>query len=114
MFDNIRTERLGKTTSIEDLTRLLRHRAIYPALLITALWAFAPGTDTALLYYLQGHFHCTDAQWGEFQAIFGLGFIPTTLLFGFLATRVSLNRLLVCGHGHRHPADGSDALYPPP
>ena len=97
VFDNIRTERLGKTTSIEDLTRLLRHRAIYPALLITALWAFAPGTDTALLYYLQGHFHCTDAQWGEFQAIFGLGFIPTTLLFGFLATRVSLNRLLVWG-----------------
>lgn len=97
VFDNIHNERVGKTTSIEDLRRLLKHRAIYPALLTTTLWSFAPGTDTALLYYLQGKFHCTDAQWGEFQAIFGIGFIPTTLLFGFLATRVPLNKLLLWG-----------------
>jgi MFS family permease len=97
VFDNIRNERVGKITSLDDVRRLLRHRAIYPALLITALWAFAPGSDTALLYYLQGSYHCTDAQWGEFQAIFGLGFIPTTLLFGLLATRVALSRLLLWG-----------------
>jgi hypothetical protein len=97
IFQNIRNERFGKTTSLQDIGRLFRHRPIYPALLISALWAFAPGTDTALLYYLQGNFHCSDTQWGEFQAIFTLGFMPTILLFGVMATRVPLGKLLVWG-----------------
>ena len=97
VFDNIRAERQGAPHPINDLTRLLKYWPVYPALLIWLLWNFAPGSDTSLRNYLQDTFHATGTQWGEWNAIFSLSFIPTALAFGFLCTSTPLGRLLVWG-----------------
>jgi hypothetical protein len=80
-----------------DLKRLIRHWPIYPALLIWLLWNFAPGAATPLQYYLQNTLHATDAQWGQWNAIFAASFIPTFIVFGLLCQRVPLKRLLWWG-----------------
>jgi hypothetical protein len=97
VFDNVRAERPEHLHPVDDLRRLARHRPVYPALLIILLWNFAPGLDTPLLYYLQGTFNATDADWGAWNAIFAASFIPTFLVFGVLCTRIALARLLVWG-----------------
>jgi hypothetical protein len=97
VFDNVSAERRGPVHPIDDLRRLAKHWPVYPALLIWLLWNFAPGTETALLNYLQTTFHATDTQYGEWNAIFAASFIPTTIAFGFLCTTVPLRKLLVWG-----------------
>ena len=97
VFDNVRPERQGRPHPVGDLRRLLAHRPIYPALLVMLLWSFAPGTDTPLLYHLQRAFHASDTQWGVWNAIFAVSFLPAYTAFGVLCTRVPLQRLLVWG-----------------
>jgi MFS family permease len=87
-------KRAAKASLLADLGRLARHRPIYPALLAYILWAFTPGTGTPLQYHLANTLHATDSQWGQFLAITSLSMIPTFLLFGFLASRAPLGRLL--------------------
>ena len=97
VFDNISSDRGSGIHPLEDIRRLAKHWPVYPAFLIMFLWTFAPGSDTALLYHLQKEYHATDAAWGEWSAIFAASFIPTTLVFGVLSTRMPLRRLLVWG-----------------
>jgi predicted MFS family arabinose efflux permease len=97
VFANLRVERSRTTGLADDIKRLLRHRPIYPALLISFLWNFAPGAGTPLQYYLQDTLHAADAQWGQWNAIFSASFIPTFLVYGFLCQRVPLRRLLFWG-----------------
>ena len=78
VFDNVRPERQGRPHPVGDLRRLLAHRPIYPALLVMLLWSFAPGTDTPLLYHLQRAFHASDTQWGVWNAIFAVSFLPVS------------------------------------
>jgi len=40
-----------------DVKRLVKHRAIYPAVLISFLWNFAPGAATPLQFYLTNELH---------------------------------------------------------
>ena len=95
VFDNVHSEVDGRP--IKDLMRLLRHRPIYPALLIWLLWCFAPGSTTPLQYYLQNALHATDAQWGQWNAIFAASFIPTFVVYGLLCRRFPLKTLLLWG-----------------
>jgi Major Facilitator Superfamily len=95
VYDNIRVETGGRP--IADLKRLVRHSPIYPALLIWLLWNFAPGSATPLQYHLQNNLHATDAQWGQWNAIFAASFIPTFIVYGFLCRRFPLKTLLVWG-----------------
>jgi Major Facilitator Superfamily len=95
VFDNVRAEADG--APVQDLLRLVRHRPIYPALLIWLLWDFAPGSTTPLQYYLQNTLHATDAQWGEWNAIFAGSFIPTFIVYGLLCRRFPLKTLLWWG-----------------
>jgi MFS family permease len=97
VFDNVRNERKGGADPLADIKRLLRHWPIYPALLIWLLWNFAPGSATPLQYYLQNVLSGSDAQWGEWNAIFAASFIPTFLLFGLLCRRYPLRILLLWG-----------------
>src|SRR5262249_32078595 len=97
VFENIRGEQASAAHPLDALKRLFRHRPIYPALLIWLLWNFAPGSVTPLQYYLQNTFQGTDAQWGEWNAIFGISFVPTFLLFGLLCRTFPLKTLLVWG-----------------
>ena len=97
VFDGIRDERLDSDHPMRDLRRLLRHRPIYPALIIWMLWNFAPGSSTPLQYYLQNTLKAPDSVWGQWSAIFAASFVPTYILFAWLCTRVSLKKLLWWG-----------------
>jgi hypothetical protein len=95
VFDGFLAERSGRP--LNDLRRLLRHGPIYPALAIWLLWSFAPGSATPLQYYLQNTLKAADAQWGQWNAIFALSFIPTFLVFSFLCQKLPLKLLLTWG-----------------
>jgi hypothetical protein len=97
VFDNVRVETVSNGHPMQDLKRLVRHWPIYPALLIWLLWNFAPGSATPLQYHLQNALHATDAQWGQFNAIFAASFIPTFIVFGLLCRRFPLQTLLLWG-----------------
>ena len=97
VFDNIRVEGEAAGHPTKDLRRLVRHWPIYPALLIWLLWNFAPGSTTPLQYHLQNTLHATDAQWGQWNAIFAASFIPTYIVYGVLCRRFPLKTLLLWG-----------------
>jgi MFS family permease len=97
VYDNVRIEHGTTAYPLKDVQRLVRHWPIYPALLIWLLWNFAPGSATPLQYYLQNILHATDAQWGQWNAIFAASFIPTFMVFGLLCRRVALKTLLFWG-----------------
>jgi MFS family permease len=95
VFDNVRVENGARP--LQDLARLLRHWPIYPALLVWLLWNFAPGSTTPLQYHLQNTLHATDAQWGQWNAIFAASFIPTFIVYGLLCRSFPLRPLLLWG-----------------
>lgn len=97
VFDNIYAEPGASASIADDIKRLTRHWPIYPALLIWLLWNFAPGSTTPLQYYLQNTLHAADAQWGQWNAIFAVSFVPTFLLFGILSPKLPLKTLLWWG-----------------
>jgi Na+/melibiose symporter-like transporter len=80
-----------------DLRRLVRHRPIYPAVLIMLMFQFSPGSNTPLQYYLTDELHASDAAYAEYTAIFILAFLPMYALYGYLCRRVSLEKLLWWG-----------------
>jgi len=85
------------TDFVGEVKRLVKHRAIYPAVLINFLWNFAPGAATPLQFYLTNKLHASDAVYSYYNGIFEASFVPTFLLFGFLCKRVPLNKLLWWG-----------------
>ncbi|KFX26985.1 MFS transporter [Ralstonia solanacearum] len=80
-----------------NVRRLVKHRAVYPAVLICFLWNFAPGSATPLQFYLTNTLHASDSVYSYYNGIFAAAFIPTFLLYGFLCKTVSLNKLLWWG-----------------
>jgi MFS family permease len=84
----------GSESSWGDVARIARHWPVYPALAIWFLWSFAPGSATPLQYYMQNTLHATDAQWGEWNAIFAAGFLPTYLVYGALIRWFTARTLL--------------------
>jgi MFS family permease len=80
-----------------DIKRLVKHRAIYPAVLICFLWNFAPGAATPLQFYLSNQLHASDAVYSYYNGMFSAAFIPTFLLYGVLCKRVPLKKLLWWG-----------------
>jgi hypothetical protein len=80
-----------------DVMRLLKTYAIYPVIIIQLLWQFAPGANLAMQFHMANDLHATDAQVGQFFAIFYVGFLPVFFLYGFLARRVRLGTLLWIG-----------------
>jgi hypothetical protein len=106
-----RTVRLSTSNPIQELKRLMRHRAIYPALLIWLLWNFAPGSLTPLQYFLQNDLGGGNALWGEWNAVFTVSFAPTFIAFGLLCRRLPLNTPVMVGNNCRNPADGPAAVY---
>ena len=84
-------------TPLADLRRLAKSWPVYPALAIQLLWQFAPAAGAALQYHLSGDLHATDAQVGQFFAVFYGSFIPAYIAYGFLAQRFSLTALMWVG-----------------
>ncbi|WP_019449438.1 MFS transporter [Cupriavidus sp. BIS7] len=85
------------TDFVGNVRRLLRHRAVYPAVLICFLWNFAPGAATPLQFYLANELHASDSIYSYYNGIFAAAFVPTFLLYGYLCKRVALNKLLWWG-----------------
>mgnify|MGYP000027956426 FL=1 len=85
------------TDFVGNVRRLVRHRAVYPAVLICFLWNFAPGAATPLQFYLTNELHASDSVYSYYNGIFAAAFIPTFLLYGVLCKRVSLSKLLWWG-----------------
>lgn len=82
---------------IGDLKRLVRHKAIYPPLVIMLLFQFFPGFGTPLQYYLSDRLHASDAVFGQFNGIFAISFVPMYFLYGVICRRLSLKVLLWIG-----------------
>ena len=80
-----------------DLARLVRHTPIYPALAIYALWQFSPALGTAMQFHLTGALHASDAQVGQWYALFFAGMLPIVVAYGWLCQRVKLRTLLWIG-----------------
>jgi hypothetical protein len=80
-----------------DLKRLVRHRAIYPAVAINLLFSFSPGANTPLQFYLTDKLHASDAVYSNYIAVFVVAFVPMFFVYGWLCNRVSLNKLLWWG-----------------
>ena len=97
VFENVHAEHGPEVHPLDDIKRLFAHWPIYPALLIWLLWNFAPGSTTPLQYHLQNNLHATDAQWGQWNAIFAASFIPTFIVYGFLCRHLPLKTLLMWG-----------------
>jgi hypothetical protein len=85
------------TDFLGDVERLVKHRAIYPAVLISFLWWFNPGLYTPVQFYLTNRLHAPDSAYSNFLGVFALSFIPTYLLYGFLCTKIAPNKLLWWG-----------------
>jgi MFS family permease len=96
VFEEARSE-TSVVNILEDLKRIVRHRPIYPAMLIQLLWQFAPAIGTVLQYHIVDHLHATDAQWGLWQGLFYGSFIPMYAAYAFLSRRFALRRLLWVG-----------------
>jgi predicted MFS family arabinose efflux permease len=82
---------------VGNLRRLVRHRAIYPAILILFLFGFAPGAATPLQFFLTNELHASDSVFSYYYGIAAASFIPTLLLYGYLCRKVPLRKLLWWG-----------------
>jgi hypothetical protein len=109
VFDNVHAERSG--LPFKDFNRLLRHKPIYPALLIWLLWSFAPGSTTPPPVLPSEHAKGSRCPMGAVERD----------LFRFLHSDLSIVRSVlpkVCpenptpmGDDCRNSADGSIALH---
>lgn len=89
---------LARHTDLKgDVKRLVKHKAIYPAVLINFLWWFNPGLYTPVQFFLTNQLHTADDAYSNFLGIFAISFIPTYLLYGYLCTKIPPNRLLWWG-----------------
>ena len=86
-----------KINMLADLRRLVTWWPIYPPMLIWFVWSFSPGSGTVLQYYLSDTLHASDSQFGNWNALFALAFLPMFILYGFLCQKVSLRPLLWWG-----------------
>lgn len=82
---------------VGDIKRLLRHRAVYPAVLIMFLFQFAPGSNTPLQFYLTNQLHASDSVYTNYYAIFAAAFIPMFFIYGWICKKISLRSLLWIG-----------------
>ena len=98
VFGQIYDRPLARATDfVGNVRRLVRHKAVYPAVLICFLWNFAPGSATPLQFYLTNELHASDSVYSYYNGVFAAAFVPTFLLYGYLCKRVALNRLLWWG-----------------
>jgi len=82
---------------VADLKTLVRHRPVYPAVLMMFLFQFAPGSTTPLQYYLTNELHASDAVFGYWYGIFLGSLLVMYFVYGYLCRRVSLEKLLWWG-----------------
>jgi MFS family permease len=94
VFDQTYDRRIAAGTTLsEDLRRLVRHRAFYPAVSMMFLWQFAPGLQTVLQYYFVDELNAPVSTYGYWTAIYFAAFLPGFLAYGYICQRVTFGRL---------------------
>jgi hypothetical protein len=86
-----------RTNFVADVKRLVKHRAVYPAMFITLLWNFMPGFNTPMQFFLSNQLHAADSVYAYFNCIYYGSFIPTAILYGLLCTSFPPRKLLWVG-----------------
>lgn len=85
------------------LVRLLRHRSLWPAVLINGMWSFGLCFGTPAQFYLTDRAHGSPAlspeQYGLWLTLFSLAFLPTTFLYGLISRHWPLSLSLRAGTG---------------
>jgi MFS family permease len=81
------------STLVADLKRLVRHRALYPAVAMMFLWQFAPGLQTVLQYYFVDELHAPVSAYGYWTATYFAAFLPGFLVYGYVCQRMAFGRL---------------------
>jgi Major Facilitator Superfamily len=95
VFDHTYEDPRAKGTSFAgDIKRLVKHRAIYPVILMNLLWFFTPGATTPMQFFLTNQLHASNAIFADFSALLYAAFLPTVLLYGYLCTRFPPRKLL--------------------
>jgi len=82
---------------IEDCLRLIRHEPFRKALLLSCLWGISPVSTAVLTFLVIDQFKGTMETVGQIQSLEAFAGLPMVLLFGFLATRFDLRRILFAG-----------------
>jgi MFS family permease len=77
-----------------EIRRILRHRPLWVATLLWFVWNFSPGFQTPLLFFMTKTLKATGDQYGWFQGLFNLGFLPTFVLYGLLIQRFPMRSIL--------------------
>lgn len=96
VFESVAEAPAGERPHLrEELRSLLRHRAVWIAAAIWGLWAFSPGANTPLQYYMTDTLKLSREQYGVYSSLFTGLCVPTILLFGPLSKRYALWPLLV-------------------
>jgi MFS family permease len=79
---------------VGDLKRLVRHRAVYPAVLLVCVCQFSPGFNTPLQFHLANDLHLPDSVYAYTQGLQMAAYIPAAILYGYLCKRRPLRTLL--------------------
>jgi predicted MFS family arabinose efflux permease len=87
-------EEIVEREKIASVRVLLRHRAIWPTMLIIFLWSFSPGYHTPLLFYLTEDVGISSVAYGVCQAVDCIGVTAATVLYVWLCRHQPLRRLL--------------------
>jgi len=94
VFEQTYDRRIAAASTLsEDLRRLVRHRAFYPAVSMMFLWQFAPGLQTVLQYYFVDELHAPVSTYGYWTATYFAAFLPGFLAYGYICQRVAFGRL---------------------
>ena len=85
------------------LARLVRHRSLWPAVLVNGMWSFGLCFGTPAQYYLTDRTHVSPAlspeQYGLWLTLFSVAFLPTTALYGLVSRHWPLSLSLRAGTG---------------
>ncbi|MGD0678667.1 MAG: MFS transporter, partial [Polyangiaceae bacterium] len=74
----------------------VRHRPLWPAMLVWLLWQFSPCSATPLLFFLTERLGATSDQYGLFMGLFYMSLMPAPIAYGFLCKRIRFSQLLFC------------------
>lgn len=98
VFEHTYDRPLARASDLwNSFVRLAKHQPAYAPVIIFLMFQFAPAFNTPLQFYLTNTLHASDAIYGYFNAIFYAAFVPVFFLYGWLCTRVSLEKLLWWG-----------------
>jgi MFS family permease len=85
----------AKKDFLSDIKRLVTHRPLWPAVLIWLTWAFGPGQGTPLFFHLTKTVKLTPDQFGLYNSIGAVAFLPGLAAYGLLCKFVNPRKLIL-------------------